>query len=77
MITKLAQIKEHTKMFDFHKVNFEFKARQNIGQICETIENKDISRLVTIEAVYSKDTFSRISSSFKIFSKISKEILLK
>ena len=64
-------------MFDFYEVNFEFKARQNVGEICETIENKDMSRLVTIEAGYSKDAFSRVSSSFKIFNKMSKEILLK
>ena len=77
MTTKLAQIKEHTKMFDFYEVNFEFKARQNVGQICETIKNKDMSRLVTIKAGYSKDASSRVSSSFKISHTMLKEILLK
>ena len=77
LTTKQAQITEHPKIFDFSKVNFEFKARQNVGEICETIKNKDMSRLVTIKAVYSKDASSRVSSSFKIFNAMLKEILLK
>ena len=40
------------KMFDFYKVNFEDKIRQNIGKIFETIKNKDMSRLVTMETSY-------------------------
>ena len=48
-------------MFDFYKVNFEVKIRQ----ISETIKKKTL-RLVTIEAAYSKDVSSRVSSSFII-----------
>ena len=40
------------KMFDFYKVNFEDKIRQNIGKIFETIKNKDMSPLVTMETAY-------------------------
>ena len=39
-------------MFDFYKVNFEDKIRQNIGKIFETIKNKDMSRLVTMQTAY-------------------------
>ena len=39
-------------MFDFYKVNFEDKIRQNIGKIFETIKNKDMSPLVTMETAY-------------------------
>ena len=60
LATKLAQI----KIFDFYKVNFEVKIRQNVGLICEIIKNKDISLLVTTEAAYSKYVSFRASSSF-------------
>ena len=33
-------------MFYFYEVNFEVKVRQNVGKICETIKNEDMSRLV-------------------------------
>ena len=51
-------------MFDFYKVNFEVKIRQNVGQICEIIKNKDISLLVTTKAAYSKYVSFRASSGF-------------
>ena len=53
-------------MFDFYKVNFEAKIRQNIGQICKTIKKKDMSCLVTMKEAYSEDVSSRVSSSFII-----------
>ena len=46
-------------MVDFCKVNFEVRIRQNMDQMYKTM-----SRLVTMEATYSKDVSSRISSSF-------------
>ena len=64
LATKLAQIKITNKMFDFYKVNFEVKIRQNVGLIYEIIKNKDISLLVTTEAAYSKYVSFRASSSF-------------
>ena len=51
-------------MLDFYEVNCEVKIRQNIGQICETIKNKDMSRLVTMKEAYSCDVSSRVISSF-------------
>ena len=53
-------------MFDFYEVTFEAKIRQNIGQICETIKIKDMPRLATMEATYSKNVSSRVSSSLII-----------
>ena len=55
-------------MFDFYKVNFEVKIRQ----ISETIKTKTL-RLVTIEAAYSKDVSSRVSSSFIILKQCQKK----
>ena len=55
-------------MFDFYKVNFEVKIRQ----ICETIKTKTL-RLVTMEAAYSKDVSSRVSSSFILLTQCQKK----
>ena len=44
----------------------EVKIRQNIGQMCETSKNKDMSRLFTRKAAYSKDVSSRVRSNFII-----------
>ena len=55
-------------MFDFYKINFEAKIRQNIGQICKTIKKKDMSCLVTMKEAYSEDVSSRVSSSFTILT---------
>ena len=60
-------------MFDFYKVNFEVKIRQNICKICETIKNKDMSCLVTMEAAYSKDFFFWVSSSVIILTQCQKK----
>ena len=60
-------------MFDFYEVTFEAKIRQNIGQICETIKIKDMPRLVTMEATYSKDISSRVSSTLIILTHCQKE----
>ena len=40
--------------------------RQYTGQISETMRNKDLSRLATFKAAYSKDISSRVSSNFII-----------
>ena len=48
-------------MFDFYEINIDVKIKQNLGQIGETMKNKDMSRLVSIEAAYSKDVSSRVS----------------
>ena len=55
-------------MLDFHEVNCEVKIRQNIVQIWETIKNKDISRLVTMNEAYAENVSSRVSSSFIILT---------
>ena len=55
-------------MFDFYEVNFQVKIRQYLDQICETMKNKDMSRLVIMEAVYPKDVSSRVSSIFIILT---------
>ena len=60
-------------MFDFYEVTFEAKIRQNIGQICETIKIKDMPRLATMEATYSKNVSSRVSSSLIILTQSQKE----
>ena len=60
-------------MFDFYEVTFEVKIRQNIGQICETIKIKDMPRLATMEATYSKNVSSRVSSSLIILTQFQKE----
>ena len=62
-------------MFDFYEVNFEVKVIQNVGKICETIksENHKMSRLVTMEADYSKYVSSRVSSSFIILTECQKK----
>ena len=55
-------------MFDFYEVNFQVKIRQYLDQICETMKNKDMSRRVTMEAVYPKDVSSSVSSIFIILT---------
>ena len=55
-------------MFDIYEVNFEVKIRQNVGQICKTIKNNNMSRLVTREPVYSKDVSTRVISIFTILT---------
>ena len=60
-------------MFHFYEVHLEVKVRQNVGKICEAIKNEDISCLVTMEADYSKDVSSRVSSSFIILTQCQKK----
>ena len=70
-------------MSDFYEVNVEVKIKHNVGQISETIKDKDMSGLVTMEAFSSKDVSSRVSSRFIVLAKkisqkkMSKKILLK
>ena len=60
-------------MFDFYEINIDVKIKQNLGQIGETMKNKDMSRLVSIEAAYSKDVSSRVSWIFVILTQCQKK----
>ena len=60
-------------MFDFYEVSFEVKIRRNVRKICETMKNKDVSHLVSVEAAYSKDVSSRVRSSFIILTQCQKK----
>ena len=61
-------------MFDFYEVNFEVKIRRNVGKICETVKSEDISCAVTMEADYSKDVSSRVSSTFIILTHVKRNV---
>ena len=60
-------------MFHFYEINIDVKIKQNVGQICETMKNKNMPRLVSIEAAYSKDVSSRVSSIFVILTQCQKK----
>ena len=60
-------------MFDFYEINIDVKIKKYLGQICETMKNKDMPRLVSIEAAYSKYVSSRVSSIFVILIQCQKK----
>ena len=70
-------------MFDFYKVNFKVKVRQDVDQICETEKQRYVWSCYYIDGLF-KGCFLQCQFKFYDFNtkeicpkKMSKEILLK